>query len=39
MMHGGLNLDGEMLEGGETRLAETLNVGLRGVEMTLKGLA
>ena len=39
MVHSGLNLDGEVPEGGETRLAETLNVGLRGVEVTLKRLS
>ena len=39
MVHGGLNLDGEVPEVGETRLAETLNAGLRGVEVTLKRLA
>ena len=35
-MHGGLNVDGEVLEGGEARPAESLNVDLRGVEMTLR---
>lgn len=35
-MRGGLHIEGEALKGGEARRAESLNVDLRGVEMTLK---
>lgn len=38
-MRGGLHDEGEVLKGGEARCAESLNVDLRGVEMTLKDLA
>lgn len=38
-MGGGIDLDGRILKGGGTTLAERLNVGLRGMRMTLKGLA
>lgn len=36
---GGVDLDGGILKGRRTKLAERLNVCLRGLRMTLKGLA
>lgn len=38
-MGGDIDLDGGILKGGGTTLTERLNVGLRGMRMTLKGLA